>query len=410
MKRREFLQSSALAATAMAWGAPALAETSPANTPPGATPRAEIRRFRDLGKTGIRMSDISFGAGSVPSGSLILRAIDRGINYFDTAPDYGPSEDHFGEAMKRIKDREKIKIASKFCHPIPYQEGKSHLGLGTTVAEYIAAVDNSLKRMGTGYLDVVFVHAIGERNDLEQERRRMLDENMLTAVDRLKKEGKIRHLAVSSHGPHGMESLMLEAVNSGHFDLVMMAFNFMKFPRIPEIMRLARQKGVGVIAMKTLAGARESGAKLEAGQFEQAALKWVLNHEEVSGLVVTFKSVQDLDLFLPASGQTMTAGDRTILEHYAALHGDQYCRTGCGECAGVCEQKVDIATILRYQMYFQNYGDEKRAMESYAALDGSARPCLECTNRACANACPHGLPIASRLVAAHKTLTLSFMA
>ncbi|MBF0630610.1 MAG: aldo/keto reductase [Magnetococcales bacterium] len=399
MKRREFIQSSALAATAMVLGAPAHAEETPA--------RADVRRFRDLGKTGIKMSDISFGAGSVPSGSLILRAIDRGINYFDTAPDYGPSEDHFGEAMKRIKDRGKITIASKFCRPIPYQEGKSHLGLGTTVEEYVGAVENSLKRMGTDYLDLVFVHAIGEKDDLEQEKRRLLDENMLTAVDRLKKAGKVKHLAVSSHGPHNMEPLMTAAVNSGHFDVIMIAFNFMKFPRIPDVMSLARQKGVGVIAMKTLAGAKESGAKLEAGQFEQAALKWVLQHEEISGLVITFKSAQDLDLYLPASGKTLTASDRKALDHYAALHGAGYCRTGCGDCAGSCDKKVNIAAIQRYHMYFKDYGDQKRAMEAYAALEQSARHCLDCATPGCANACPYGLPIVSQLREAHRNLTLS---
>ncbi|HIJ84606.1 MAG TPA: hypothetical protein HPQ00_10445, partial [Magnetococcales bacterium] len=389
MKRRQFIQSSALAATAMVLGNPVKAEETPS--------RADVRRYRDLGKTGIGMSDISFGAGSVPSGSLILRAIDRGINYFDTAPDYGPSEDHFGEAMKRIKDRSKITIASKFCRPIPYAEGKSHLGLGTTVDEYVGAVENSLKRMGTDYLDAVFVHAMGEINDLDREKRRLLDENMLNAAEKLKKSGKVKHLAVSSHGPHNMEPLMLEAVNSGHFDYIMIAFNFMKFPRIPEVLRLARQKGVGVIAMKTLAGAKESGAELAAGQFEQAALKWVLKHEEVSGLVITFKSVQDLDLYLPASGQTFTAKDQKALDHYAALHGKQYCRTGCGDCLGACAQNVDIATILRYQMYFKNYGDEKRAMESYAALGQAARPCLGCASSTCTGACPHGLDVAAQL-------------
>ncbi|MBF0131761.1 MAG: aldo/keto reductase [Magnetococcales bacterium] len=399
MKRREFMQSSALAATAMVVGTPAQGEES--------SVRADVRRFRDLGKTGIAMSDISFGAGSVPSGSLILRAIDRGINYFDTAPDYGPSEDRFGEVMKRIKDREKIKIASKFCHPVPYQEGKSHLALGTSVNDYMASVDNSLKRMKTDYLDAVFVHAIGERNDLEGEKGRMLDENMLNAAEKLKKAGKVRHLAVSSHGPHNMEPLMVEAVNSGHFDWIMIAFNFMKFPRIPDILRLAKQKGVGVIAMKTLAGAKESGAKLDVGQFEQAALKWVLNHEEIAGLVITFKSAQDLDLYLPASGQAFTARDQKALDHYAALHGDQYCRTGCGDCSGACDHQVDIATILRYNMYFSDYRDEKRAMESYARLPQSARPCLDCRTQACAGLCPHGLDVVAQLRQAHHHLTLT---
>ncbi|MBF0422698.1 MAG: aldo/keto reductase [Magnetococcales bacterium] len=410
MKRREFLQSSALAAAAVVVGQPVRAEQPPAQ--PEGTPaeRSLVRRYRPLGKTGISMSDISFGAGHVPSGSLILRAIDRGINYFDTAPDYGPSEDHFGEAMKKIKNRDKITIASKFCHPVPYKEGISHLQPGSSVADYVGSVENSLKRMATDHLDVVFVHAMGEKDSLEQEKRRLLDENMLTAVDQLKKAGKIKYLAVSSHGPHNMETLMTEAVRSGHYDVMMVAYNFMKFPQLPDVLKLAREKGVGVIAMKTLAGAKESGAPLDPGQFEQAALKWVLQHEEISGLVITFKSAQDLDLYLPASGQTFTARDRWALDQYASLHGSSYCRTGCGECLSSCEHNVNIAAILRYQMYFKEYGQQKQAMESYAALSQSARPCLSCTTVACVGACPHGLQVAQQLRAAHDHLTLSAMA
>ena len=59
---------------------------------------------------------------------------------------------------------------------------------------------------------------------------------MLAAVDALKQEGKARYLAVSSHGPNGMEALLMEAVRSGHFDLVMPAFNFLKFPKVPDIL------------------------------------------------------------------------------------------------------------------------------------------------------------------------------
>lgn len=406
MQRRQFLQSSALAAATLVVGQPV--QTIQAEEAPET--RAVVKRYRNLGKTSISMSDVSFGAGHVPSGSLILRAIDRGINYFDTAPDYGPSEDHFGEAMKKIKNRDKITIASKFCRPVPYQEGVSHLQPGSSVSDYVGSVENSLKRMGTDYLDVVFVHAMGEKNDLENEKRRLLDDNMLTAVDQLKKAGKIKYLAVSSHGPHNMEPLMLEAINSGHFDLMMIAFNFMKFPKIPDVLLKAKEKGVGVIAMKTLAGAKDSGAKLEAGQFEQAALKWVLQHEEIAGLVITFKSAQDLDLYLPASGQTFTAKDQHALDQYAALHNSSYCRTGCGDCLGACPDNVNVAAILRYNMYFKEYGEQKRAMESYASLEQSAKPCLSCSTSACIGACPYGLSVASQLQEAHRNLTWSAVA
>ncbi|MEO5345457.1 MAG: aldo/keto reductase [Magnetococcus sp. YQC-9] len=405
MKRRTFIQSAALLAAS---GIPVAAVSA---TGEGGTvkEKARVKRYGELGKTGIRMSDISFGAGRLTSSALVLRALDRGMNYIDTAPDYGQSEDHIGEALAKAKGRDKIHIASKYCQPMPYTAGKSHLQVGTTKAEYIAAVENSLKRLGTDYLDTVFVHAIGETSDFEKEKARLLDPQMLAATEELKKAGKIRFLAVSSHGPNNMETLMTEAVRSGHFDYIMPAFNFLKFPKVPEVLKEAKARGVGVVAMKVLAGAKEGNMKFDSGQFEQAAFKWALSHPEVSGLVITIQSAQDLDLYLPASGQAMSAADWRVLDHYAALHGADYCRTGCGDCLSACERGVDVASILRFQMYFEDYGDEKRAMHSYAALEKSVAACAGCADAACNRACPYGLPVQSKLEAAHRTLSLSWV-
>ncbi|MBF0186487.1 MAG: aldo/keto reductase [Magnetococcales bacterium] len=404
MKRREFLKSTAMVTAATA----ATTATTMVSPVEAATHRAKVRSYNRLGSTDIKMSDISYGAGRLPSASMVLRAIQRGINYFDTAPDYGPSEDHIGEALKRHGQRDKIVIASKYCHPISYQSGKSHLQVGSGVDEYISAVENSLKRMGTDYLDIVFVHAIGEKPDYEHERDRLLDPDMLEATERLKEAGKIKYLAVSSHGPHNMETLMLDAVRSGKFDVIMPAFNFMKFPRVPDVLKEAHQRGVGVVAMKTLAGAKDGGISGE-GTFEHAAFKWVLQHQEVAGLVISIKTVRDLDLYLAASGERFTASDQRVLDHYAARFGNEYCRTGCGDCESSCPEGVSIASILRYQMYFQDYGDEKHAMRSYAALDrkGQAEVCLSCQSAVCSGSCEHGLPLAAKLQAAHRDLSFS---
>jgi predicted aldo/keto reductase-like oxidoreductase len=223
----------------------------------------------------------------------------------------------------------------------------------------------------------------------------------------MKKAGKIRFLACSSHGPHGLEPLLTAAVESGHFDLIMPAFNFMSYPKLPEIIKTANEKGMAVVAMKTLAGAKEMELATGDAAFEHAAFKWVLQHPEVSGLIVTFKNFQDLDHYLAASGGKLTAADQASLDRYAARFGTEYCRTGCGECEPACPSDVRIASILRYQMYFDDYGDEKKAMESYAALGSGIDACATCATIACDRACPHGLPVRSKLAAAHRSLTLA---
>jgi predicted aldo/keto reductase-like oxidoreductase len=397
MKRRELIKSS-LVLPAATLG---LVSSAGAEKPA----KARVASYRQLGRTDIRMSDISCGTGRLPSPSLVLRAINRGINYFDTAPDYGHSEEYIGEALGRYKKRDKVYIASKFCDPVRFQAGVSHLQASKGKADYKAAVEGSLKRLQTDYLDVAFVHSMGELDDYERERARLLDEDMLAAAAELKQDGKIRYLAVSSHGPYNMEKLMMEAVQSGHFDLVMMAFNFMKFPQVPEVLKEAKQRGVGVVAMKTLAGAKDMDLDPKGAVFEHAAFKWVLAHPEVAGLVVTMKRIRDIDFYLQASGQELTAADRRTLGRYAALYDNDYCRTGCSDCESSCPVAVPIASILRYQMYFEQYQEEKKAMRSYAALTRDASVCLDCAAESCLGACPNGLPVPLKLRAAHGALS-----
>lgn len=395
MKRRDFLKAAAFTAAAVT--VPPLKGEAVSNTP-------SVKSYREIGKTGLKMSDISFGAGKLSAASMVLRAIDSGINYFDTAPDYGQSEKTIGEAMAKIK-RDKVIITSKLCTPHPYP---GHLPLGTKKKDYIASVEGSLSRMKTDYLDFCFVHAIGEMNkDLESEKKRLLSDEMFEAVADLKKAGKVRFLGTSSHGPNNMEELLMIAVKSGSFDVIQPSFNFMKFPKLPEVMKEAHKRGIGVIAMKTLAGAKDMKVEGTAEEFSHAAFKWVLKHPEVSGLIVTMKTASDIELYLKASGAKFTAADKKVLDQYASLYGSQYCRTGCGECERLCPLGVEIASVMRYRMYFMDYGMEKRAMESYALLKRNAAACINCADPACVGSCPHGLPVKEMLCDAHESMSFS---
>ncbi len=393
MKRRDFLKTSVLATTALV------------STPLAADAKKEklkVKAYRDLGKTGLKVSDVSLGTGRLASPSIVLRAIDRGINYLDTAPDYGSAEKYIGDAMNKIQ-REKLIIATKFCTPFSYP---SHLQLGKKKKDFIESVNGSLSRMKTDYVDFCFVHAIGESSmSLENEKKRLLDEEMLSAVDELKKAGKMRFLGVSSHGPNNMEDLLLTAIKSGHYDLIMPAFNFIKFPRVPDMLKEAKKRGVAVVAMKTLAGAKDMDLDSKGESFEPAAFKWALSHPEVSCVVASVKSVTDFDLFLKASGGKFSARDRRMLDKYETRFAREYCRTGCNECESSCSEGVAIASTLRYQMYFRDYGMEKKALKQYVKLENKAKKCAECDGVSCTGACPFGLPVSALLRDAHDTLS-----
>jgi aryl-alcohol dehydrogenase-like predicted oxidoreductase len=236
---------------------------------------SRVRRHRPLGRTGFRMSDISFGCADLRDPEVVRLAIDRGINYFDTSPDYSDaaSERALGQGIRGTR-RERVFVASKFCTP------GGHLASDTPVGRVIEAVEASLHRLGTDHLDLVLIHAV---NSVE----RLMAPNLHEAFDRLKESGKVRFLGVSSHTPD-LETVMRHAVGSGRFDAIMVAYNFRHWPELTEIFAEAQRRGVGVVAMKTLKGAYHTSLRdftpTERESFAQAAFKWVLSNRDVDGL------------------------------------------------------------------------------------------------------------------------------
>ncbi|MBI5187184.1 MAG: aldo/keto reductase [Nitrospinae bacterium] len=397
MKRRDFIKYSGAVAGSAALRNLAFKSTADAEE------QKKIVRYRELGKTGLKMSDISYGTGKLNSASLIARAVSLGINYFDTAPDYGRAENFIGEYLAAQGGRDKLIIASKLCTYIPYP---GHLPLGTSKEKYIESVEGSLKRMNTDYIDICFVHAIGEEKskDYEQEKARLFDPNMLTATDELKKQGKIRFRAVSSHGPNNIDKLLMDAVKSGHFDVIMPTFNFFEFPGVREVIQEAKSRGIGVVAMKTLAGGKDLGIKKEGESFEHAAFAWALSRPGVSGLVITMKNFQQINDYVGASGKEFSSGHKALLDLYKERFSTVYCRTGCGDCLGSCPRGIDIPAVLRYKMYFEDYHDEKEAMRSYSAMSPKADGCAACPDAVCDAACPHGVLVSRLMKAAHEQL------
>ncbi|MFQ5351541.1 MAG: aldo/keto reductase [Candidatus Binatia bacterium] len=369
---------------------------------------ATVKEYRPLGRTGWRMSDISFGTSGLSDAGVLRLAIERGVNYIDTSPDYSEScsERLVGEAIRGRRD--KLFVVSKFC------TAEGHLPVDTAVADVIRAVESSLVRLRTDYIDLVHVHAC---NSVE----RLMAPNFHEAFDRLKEQGKARFMGVSSHTPL-LETVMSEAVDSGRFDVIMVAYNFRSWPRLAAILARAQERGVGVVAMKTLKGAYHTVLKDftpdERESFTQAAFKWVNNDPRVSGLVVTMRNAEQVDEYLFASGGKLDPADLLVLEKYDRLVAQQYCRPGCGDCLESCPAELPIDDVLRYSMYFENYGDERRARASYRKLRAvrtKARgpsevsplggdTCVACS-APCEDACSFSLPIRSKMIKAHALMS-----
>jgi predicted aldo/keto reductase-like oxidoreductase len=359
---------------------------------------AEVRDYRRLGRTNVLVSDISLGSGRIKPGlgeEVARLAMERGVNYFDTSPDYSEagSETTLGKAMRGKRD--KMFVATKFCTP------QGDLPAGSSVQLYMEMVEGSLKRLQTDYVDLVHIHSC---NTIE----RLMDPNAHEAFDRLKEQGTVRFLGVSSHTPN-LEAVASKAVESDRFDVMMLAYHHGAWASLASIIDRAAAKDIGVVAMKTLKGAKHRGLlelRDEADSYTQAAFKWVLSNPSVACLVISFFELGHVDEYLYASGRRPSSDDYALLQRYDRLIAGKHCYQGCGACLDSCPEQLAIDDVLRFRMYFEDYGDEREAMRQYARLERQADLCLGCS-APCLGSCPHGIPIQERTIGAHRMLTLA---
>lgn len=361
---------------------------------------AQVKNYRRLGRTNAMVSDISLGSGRIRDNDgkrVAIESIRRGVNYFDTAPDYSDesSERILGEAIQETGNREDIFLATKFC------TANGHLATDASVAEIMTAVEGSLQRLQTDYVDLIHIHSCDDVN-------RLMSPTTHEAFDRLREQGKARFLGFSSHTP-SLPEVARAAMASNRFDVMMLAYHWGLWPEIGEVMDQAHAMDMGVVAMKTLKGAKATnlaGFEDESGSFPQSAFRWVLDNPSVSCLVVSFSEDQHCDEYLYASGQSPRPTDIATLEKYDRLVSADYCRPHCGECLSSCPQGRPIDTILRYDMYLADYRDPVRGREKYARLVASgldAAGCEACP-APCLGSCPHELPIRAKMVRAHERL------
>jgi hypothetical protein len=385
--RREFLRRGA-ALGAVPLLLPLSAEAAAPEAP-------AVRRRATLGRTGLEVPDIGFGGADLSGDvALVHHALARGITYFDTAESYAgsASEETLGRALAGRRDE--VRIATKTL-----------AGASATRAEIMAALEASLRRLRTDHVDVYFNHAV---NDVA----RLQNAEWLEFASRAKQQGKLRFTGISGHGGRLVECLEA-ALEAKLVDVVLTAFNFGQDPAfyerftgsfdfvatqpaLPPVLRKARAQGVGVIAMKTLRGARLNDMRpYEHGgaTFAQAALRWVLASGLADALIVTMGSREQVDEYLGASGWTAPhPADAGLLRRYARRSERTQCRYGCSDCAGACPHGVSIPDALRARMYAEDY-QAPRLVGAALAEAGNLAACVSCDGSPCASECPHGVAI-----------------
>lgn len=358
----------------------------------GEAPPAPMR-YRRLGATGLSVSEIAFGAHGVDSAGLMRAALEGGITAFCTSGSYqdGREERALGDALRAAGvAREKVVVLTG-----------EEVRRGASAAEIGAAIDASLRRLGTPYIDVYMWAMACSPADLEVPA-------LYEAFDRARRAGKVRHLGLSGHCG-GMQPCLEDALAGGRFEVFFIKHDFVSYPELATVLARASAQGVGTLVFKTTAGNRQREIRdLEAGglSFRQATWRWALGSPDVASVAVTVTSFRILREALAAPGAPLSTAERAMLDRYAVEMSGRYCRF-CATCQASCPHGVAVADVMRYAMYFDGYRREKEAMRLYGALPSERRAaaCASCEGP-CDGACPFGREVRSGLVAAHERLRL----
>lgn len=398
--RRNFLKTSVLATAA---------NSLPVANSQDRIFNGEVKSYSRLGRTNINISDISFGTSRLRAGQehLIHHAIEKGINYFDSAEGYsrGQAEKVLGTALKG--KREQVYLVSKTI-----------IERDTKEPELLGRLEASLRSLKTDYVDIYMNHAV---NDVQV----VANPEWQSFIDKAKTQGKIRFNGISGHGGYLVDCINY-ALNHDLIDVMLTAYNFGQDPKfyegltrrldwiatqeeLPGAIARAKQMDVGVVAMKTLMGARLNDMRAyenNGSTYAQAAFKWVLSNNDVDALVITMKSISEIDEFLVASGsKRLSTIDVKLLNQYAKLNGVSYCKQVCNACESSCPYQVPIPDVMRTRMYAIDYKDLEFARDEYALLKTNAAACLACSDKPCQNACPKGIAIDKWCAPTHKMLT-----
>ncbi|HVN81743.1 MAG TPA: aldo/keto reductase [Terriglobia bacterium] len=324
-------------------------------------------QYRILGKTGLKLSTVGFGCMITSDPSVIEKAVDLGINYFDTARSYqhGNNERMVGAALGN--KRKYVMLSSKS----EAEDQNSALG----------HLETSLHELRTDYLDIWFLHSKDEPASLNH--------GLLEAVQVAKKQGKARFVGISTHSA---ETMVPAALKAGVFDVVLITYNYTMGSRLDAVIDAANQANVGVVAMKVMA----HGKKDLKPRVAPAALKWVLKNPKVHTTIPSMVDTDQLEQNFSVMASSFTEADQSLLDTFLRELAPVYCRM-CGSCRGLCPRGLPVANLLRYLTYAEGYGQFDLGREKFLALPKQLRNvrCGDCLN--CTIQCPNGVQISRRL-------------
>jgi len=357
------------------------------------TPDLKIQRYNELGSTGIAVSDVTFGANAISEPGVIRYAFDRGVNLFDTAANYsgGVSEEILGRGLQGVRDKAYIVTKQGFS------------ARRTDRRAMTGTLEASLRKLQTDYVDGLFIHSMETMDALQ-------NESVMESFIHFKQQGKVRFTGFSTHNERRTLAECVKPQYRECVDVVMLRYNHMESEAIETLIAQMRGRGIGTIAMKTLAGGKYGRLKEFVNDqlgYPQAAIAWVLGNRNIDCAVLTMDTFWHIDTYVGASGKTLSRSDHAVLRKYENAVAHTYCRATCDSCEMSCPHSVAISDVMRCAMYFEDYGQPGKAIHHYATLADSRKPipCASCSGH-CTAACPYGLQVRDTLLQTHHLLTV----
>ena len=313
-----------------------------------------------LGSTGIQVVQNGFGALPIQRDSkevavkIVRRAYEGGMRFFDTARAYSDSEEKVGEALHDVRDN--LYIATKT--------------MAQTPEEFWKQLETSLQLLKTDYIDIYQFHcanqvyAPGDGTGMY--------ECMLEA----KAQGKIRHIGITAHKIR----IAFDAVESGLYETLQYPFSYLAAEREKELVAKCKEKNVGFIAMKGLAGGlinKSEAAMAFMTQYDNVLPIWGIQRET------------ELEEWLSYMENTpsMTGEIKEYIEREQKELSGEFCR-GCGYCMP-CPKGIMINQCARMSLMLRRAPSASWLSENMQAEMKKIETCIDC--RKCVSKCPYSL-------------------
>jgi aryl-alcohol dehydrogenase-like predicted oxidoreductase len=356
---------------------------------------------RTLGRTGVDVSMLNLGTWRSVGLDRILRfAWASGIRYIDAAASYG-SEPSIARWLKGSPEvRKQIFLVTKE-HP-------------TTPSKLIAGLDKRLETLQTDYVDLIFIHALGDRH-IEAEINWPKSKEFKETADAIRKSGKARFVGFSCH--HNRQAEILQnAAEGGFVDAIMVRNNPWVAAEAPmnRALDACYRRGIGLISMKQVAGHMnldEIARKLPELKEKnltpyQGLLHAIWTDDRFASVCVSMRNTDQVRENTEAARtfKPMTKAEIDRLRDACIAAGPTFCADCDGRCGVAAGTRAELGNLTRLLTYHDHHGYRGEARRLYSELADTARDWAGADLEAARAACPNRLDFARLLPRVDRTL------